>query len=142
APLRAVLDKALAADPAERYPDAGELGADLEALAEGRPVRAKPPGARRALARLGRRVLKRRKMLAVSGGLILTAGLIVAGLALYRAHQADLRRTRAEALLRVATRLQQDLERGSGEAEAWQEMRPTLREIAAAVEEPLRGRLE
>ena len=40
--LRAVGEKALAADPAARYADAGEMGADLARFRAGRPVAARP----------------------------------------------------------------------------------------------------
>jgi serine/threonine protein kinase len=40
--LRAVGEKALAADPAARYTDAGAMGADLARLRAGRPVAARP----------------------------------------------------------------------------------------------------
>ncbi|MGH7566080.1 MAG: hypothetical protein ACREK2_04540, partial [Gemmatimonadota bacterium] len=40
--LRAVGEKALAADPVARYADAGEMGADLARFRTGRPVAARP----------------------------------------------------------------------------------------------------
>ena len=40
--LRAVCEKALEADPAERYPNAGEMAADLARFRAGRPVLARP----------------------------------------------------------------------------------------------------
>ncbi len=52
--LRAVLGRALADDPAERYATVGELQADLHRLQQARPVRAWPagPGRRRYVAAL------------------------------------------------------------------------------------------
>lgn len=43
--LVAVCGQAIAASPAERYPSAAALAADLEAWVAGRPVRARPPSA-------------------------------------------------------------------------------------------------
>jgi hypothetical protein len=40
ADLRAIVDRATAADPGDRYPDAGSLGLDLAAWIDGRPVSA------------------------------------------------------------------------------------------------------
>ncbi|HTM19565.1 MAG TPA: serine/threonine-protein kinase [Kofleriaceae bacterium] len=45
-PLSAIVDHATARDPANRYPDARSLAADLTAYAEGRPIRGPGGGAR------------------------------------------------------------------------------------------------
>ena len=58
--LARVVAKCLEKDPADRYPSAEALAVDLEAFLAGRPVQARPLG---ALARLGRRLRRRRRPL-------------------------------------------------------------------------------
>jgi serine/threonine-protein kinase len=50
-PLQSIALTAMAADPADRYPTARELGADLQRYLEDRPVLARPAAYRSALAR-------------------------------------------------------------------------------------------
>lgn len=72
---RAVIEKALARDPEERYPGGEVLAADLEALAAGAPVSARPLG---RLGRLGRTLRRRRRPLAALGGALLLAVAVAA----------------------------------------------------------------
>jgi WD40 repeat protein len=73
--LAAVCTRAMARDPRARYAGARELGEDLRAWLEGRPVSAAPPG---PVARVAKWALRNRT---VAGGLALATVGLVAGLA-------------------------------------------------------------
>jgi serine/threonine-protein kinase len=89
--LDAILGKALEREPARRYASAAEMGADLRAYLERRPVAA---GAASPLYRLGKFV--RRNVLAVSLSSMLVASLLGGGLfASLQAHRAALARDEA-----------------------------------------------
>lgn len=75
AELETIIQKALAKEPAERYASAAELAADLQAFAEDRPIRARPPTVAQRIARWSRR----HRPVVWSAAVLL--GLSVAGLA-------------------------------------------------------------
>ncbi len=74
--LRAILDKALAADPAQRYGDAGALAADLRQFVTGNLVGAYEYGALARLARFARRH-RAAIAIAVTSAILLAATAIV-----------------------------------------------------------------
>jgi serine/threonine-protein kinase len=80
--LDAICLKALAKRPAERYPSAAELAADLGALLEGRPVSARGGGGAYRLARLLRR---RRSELVTAAALAIAVGALLFAVAPRRA---------------------------------------------------------
>ena len=90
--LDAVLDKALAKSPAQRYASVHALAADLHAYLEGRPVTAQTPSRRYRLARFARR---RAWPLAAGAGVGLSL-LLGLGVALWQAHVARLEAQRAD----------------------------------------------
>lgn len=97
ADLDVVAMKALEKDPEARYASAGEFAADLEAVLEFRPVKARPPGPVRRL----RAFARARPALATALGALLLGG---AGLGLLAAQReaAEERRVREEAAGEVA----------------------------------------
>lgn len=72
--LDAICLKALAKRPADRYPSAAELAADLRALLAGRPVSARGGG---ALYRLSRLLRRRRTELTTAAAVALAAGALL-----------------------------------------------------------------
>ncbi len=96
--LDAITLRALADDPARRYPDAERLADDVQRHLDGQPVSARPD-------RFGYRVTKflRRNRAAVAvGALGLTALLVASGLAFWQAVQKDAEAERAQRALRQA----------------------------------------
>lgn len=93
---------ATAADPQRRYASAGVLADDLECLLASRPVRAHPPSRTYRLARFCARNRVGLSVVAMLGGLVITA----AGIALWQARAATAHAARAqtEAALARATR--------------------------------------
>jgi eukaryotic-like serine/threonine-protein kinase len=83
--LDAVVLKALAKDPAQRYPSAAALKEDLRAYLDGRPIRARPA---RIPYRLGKFVRRNRALLGV-GAAALAAILVAVGYTLYRENRAQ-----------------------------------------------------
>jgi hypothetical protein len=102
--LETVVLQAMERDPARRYPSAGALADDLEAVLELRPIRGRPPG---ALERL-RRAARRRPALAtaVASGavaLVVLAGALFAQASVRRAEQrGEARRAVAAARAKIA----------------------------------------
>jgi tetratricopeptide (TPR) repeat protein len=99
--LNVVVMKALASDPARRYPSAAELGADLERVLDHRPVQARPPTAAYLLSRF----VRRHRALSAAAGLMLLVLLGATGVSLHfalgeaKARQlADQRAAEAEAV--------------------------------------------
>ncbi len=78
--LDAIVLKALAKDPAQRYPSAAALAEDLRCYLDGRPIRAQPA---RLSYRLGKFVRRNRALLAVTAT-ALAAIVAMGGYALYR----------------------------------------------------------
>jgi tRNA A-37 threonylcarbamoyl transferase component Bud32 len=94
ADFHTVIERALAKSPRDRHPDALAFAADLDALAEGKPIERPPLGARvRAALRRNRRLLQ-----VAAVALLLSAVLAVGALA-FRARS---RGSQTEALARVA----------------------------------------
>ena len=89
--LDAIVMKAIAKTPAERYPSAAELQADLDRLRSGRPVLARTPSAAYVF---GRFVRRNRALSAVAALLILASAAGV-GTYLYQARLARLAEARA-----------------------------------------------
>ena len=83
--LDAVALKALAKDPAQRYPSAAALAEDLRRHLDGKPIRARPP---RIVYRLGKFVRRNRALLGVTVAALATI-LAVAGYARYRGSLAQ-----------------------------------------------------
>jgi serine/threonine protein kinase len=116
--LEAVVGRALERDPERRYATASELLEDLEALAAGRPTRARPLG---PLARLGREVQRRpARALAVGLGLALLLGLPSAVAVTQARARGELERSNAalgqalEGERRERERADANLERAAG----------------------------
>ena len=78
--LDAIVLKALAKDPAQRYPSAAAMAEDLQRYLDGRPIRARPA---RVAYRLDKFVRRNRTLLGVSAA-ALAAILATVGYALYR----------------------------------------------------------
>ena len=97
-----VVEKAMEREPARRYPTAGALAADLEAVATLRPISVRPPG---PLAR-ARRWARRHRRAAAAALVLVLLGVAAAGAALAVTLRADAR-ARAEAgeLVREAAEL-------------------------------------
>ena len=96
--LDAILCRALARDPALRYPSVTDLQADLQRYLDGRPVNARPATTGYRLARFLRRnalAVGLASLLAVS----LVTGGIVAGLQMQRANLAQQRAVQRDAFL-------------------------------------------
>jgi serine/threonine-protein kinase len=90
--LDAVLAKALARQPARRYPTIEALAADLQAVLDGKPVQAQPPSRTYRL-----RKFVRRHALAVSAGTLVAVSLVGGlGAALWQARAARIEAARAE----------------------------------------------
>jgi eukaryotic-like serine/threonine-protein kinase len=83
--LDAVVLKALAKEPAQRYPSAAAFAEDLRRHLDGRPIQARPA---RTVYRLRKFILRNRALLAVSVA-ALTAILAVVGYARYRESRAQ-----------------------------------------------------
>lgn len=133
APLRAVLDKALAYEPSERYPDAGALAADVLALHEGREVSVRPPGLRRKLARLRRWFARRPALVKVIGILAVSAPLVATGLFAYRWRAEARARKESESVTRRARELLRGLEEGRERPQAWEPLRARLEELRSGL---------
>ncbi|MBK7643670.1 MAG: serine/threonine protein kinase [Planctomycetes bacterium] len=109
----AVVAKALAPEPGQRYASVAELAADLECFLERRPVRARPP----TMLRRARLYLRRHAALSTALGV----GLAALCLGLFSLRR-DLEHTRAEASAgwrahaqaALAARMLEDLARGAG----------------------------
>jgi hypothetical protein len=89
ADLETVVHKALAKAPADRYPTAAALAADLRRFLDGRPVLARPLSGPQRLWRWARR---RRKPLGVAAAALAAgavAGLAASGVWVYRAYRAE-----------------------------------------------------
>jgi tetratricopeptide (TPR) repeat protein len=86
-----ILDKALRADPMERYSSVAALAEDLRRYLHNEPVSARAPG---ALYRLGK-LLRRRPIESALAGLAVLALLIGSGVAIWQAHEAAMARDRA-----------------------------------------------
>lgn len=132
ADLRAVCEKAFAREVDERYPTALAFAQDLDALASGAPVRAKPP----SRARKARAALRRHSRSLFAVAAVLVAALVVLGgrelrrlgggedLAALRDAVAELERPprarRARELLAAFTKAEEAIRaaRASGEASA------------------------
>lgn len=82
--LDTILLKALAPEPARRYPGAGALAADLERTLQGRPVAAHPP----SRAYLLRKFVQRHRLAVLAGGALTLSTLAALGIALWQAHEA------------------------------------------------------
>jgi len=107
--LETVVLKAIAKDPAARYATAGDLAEDLDAVREGRPVRARPPGPLRKAGGW----LRRHPRVAAALAAALLAGLVLLG----RAWQERRRAVReARDLVARAGEMVDDLERRSRRA--------------------------
>jgi len=111
--LDALVAKALAQDPRERYGSVEQLARDLEGLLAGRPVSARPASrARRTW------LFARRNRVAAVATFVALASLVFGGVALYR----EVLRSRAEASMgwrahaqaALATRMLEDLARAAG----------------------------
>ena len=90
--LRAILRKALAEAPADRYASALELAEDLDAYLDHRPLRALPHTRRYVLGKFARR----HRFGLAAGAAVLLAVLVGSGLALYGLVQARAAQQRAE----------------------------------------------
>lgn len=124
--LEGVVFKALARDPAERYPTAAEFAEDLRRFLDGREVRARAPRpAARRLARLARSPLAWLVALALAAGL---AGLD-------RARRLEEARAKALRALRERARLALDAALELRRAGATEGMRRLLPELEAAYRE-------
>ncbi|MCX5660473.1 MAG: protein kinase [Planctomycetota bacterium] len=99
--LDALLGKALAHDPAQRYPSAAEMAQDLENYLAGNPLAARAPTLRYILARKSR---KHRRAILLTGAILLTVVSLLAAASHFRAEALRSERKRE------ATRtLQEDL---------------------------------
>ncbi|MFO0840988.1 MAG: serine/threonine-protein kinase [Gemmataceae bacterium] len=87
--LETVVLKAMAKDPRERYPTAGELADDLRRVLEDQPVRAKRPGLVRRIGKLARR---HKAVVAASTTGLLLALTVLAGSVGWAAGEARARR--------------------------------------------------
>jgi len=115
--LETVTLKAMAKEPAERYPSAEALAEDLEAVLAHRPIRARPPG---PLARAGK-WLRRRPAAAVA---LTSACVLILLFARQRWAAAEQRRDEARDLLR----------RAQGELQAYREQRDATRDHETKLE--------
>ncbi len=98
--LEAVVQKALAKDPEDRYGTIDAFAQDLTRFLTGEPVRARPPGAWQTLARLARQHRMASGALALV--LVLTVGLsITMGMFWSRAEKAQARAERVQSVLRA-----------------------------------------
>ena len=135
APLRAVLGKALAYEPRERYPDAGALAADVLALHEGREVSARPPGLGRKLARLRRGLAKRPALLRALGVLAVSAPLVATGLFAYQWRGEVRARKESEDATREAREFLLESEGAKGDnPRPWEPLRKRLVELKAGLD--------
>ena len=101
--LETIILKALAKDPADRYPDASSLAADLEAFLADRPIEAARPSTLRRVALFTRR--HRVASITVGGIALLVIAFSIAMTVLYLQSQGRLvRAIEAEAKQRAATR--------------------------------------
>src|SRR5690554_6346522 len=94
--LDAIVMKALATRPDDRYAGADALSDDLRRWLDGRAVRAQPPGIAYRL----RKAFARHRLPMVAGMLVLLAVLAGLAVALWQAEQAQLAQQRAEAALK------------------------------------------
>jgi len=133
--LRAVLGKALAYEPRERYPDAGALAADVLALHEGREVSARPPGLGRKLARLRRGLAKRPRLVRALGVLAVSAPLVGAGLLAYQWRAEVRARRESEEATRDGREFLFTFERSAGKPQQpWEPLRKRLAELKERLE--------
>lgn len=127
--LATVVEHALGKAPERRYADGRAFAEDLRAVAEHRPIRARPPGPlRRVLARLRRH---RAASTAVTVVLLAAAGLLAVQAELAAAARAEQERL-AEADLGAA---RDELECYSRDASAAERLAPELRELEARARE-------
>jgi formylglycine-generating enzyme required for sulfatase activity len=120
--LETIALHALEKSRADRYPTAAALADDLEAFLQFRPVRARPPGPARRLAKL----VRRHPLPAALAGVALAALLALGA-------QAG-RQARREARARVE-RAQAEVTRGRGLLERWQSLGGEIAGARATVEE-------
>jgi serine/threonine-protein kinase len=92
--LDTIVAKALAKEPARRYPAAADLAADLRRYLGGLPVEARPATARYRTSRF----LRRHRVAAVAAALVLFALVVGSGVALWQARVARAEATRATAM--------------------------------------------
>ncbi len=105
--LDAVMARATEVDPDRRYASVAELSEDLEAFAEHRPVRARPP----TRAYLMKRFLRRHRVETIAASVAL-AGIIAGGIVAWqKKNEAEQARARAEESARRASRTSDMLER-------------------------------
>ncbi|MCA9727717.1 MAG: serine/threonine-protein kinase [Candidatus Eisenbacteria bacterium] len=126
--LEAIVRKALAKEPAERYDSIAAMAADLERHSRGEPVRARPPGAGQVLGKLMRRH-------PIASGLLATAATITIMLAI----TMSILWVRAERAVARAERIRNVLE--STLSGSWSSLEPG-REAATDVLESAGKRAE
>lgn len=140
ADLDAIVQKALALDPARRYASAPELAEDLRRFLAGYPVQARPPS---ALYQLRRLAARHRGAVLLSAGLLLTLILGAAGttIGMVRARRAAAEARTEAATAAQVSRFLEDLFAVSDPGEARGNSitaRELLDEGAARIEESLR----
>ncbi|MGE0708859.1 MAG: protein kinase [Planctomycetota bacterium] len=124
-PLRAVLDRALAYEPVERYPDGGALAEDLRALASGEAVRARLPGPGRRLLRWAR---ANPRLAAVPLMVLLASALAATGVIGLRWQAARRLRAEVAAARARADELREGIEAATPEAAGWRGEQEGLRQ--------------
>jgi eukaryotic-like serine/threonine-protein kinase len=115
--LETIVLKAMAKDPASRYPTAGELALDLERFLDDQPIRARRPGAIERLTRLARKHMALVMavvplLVLIVAGLMLGIVLVLAKTSQILGQQVEIRnqKLKAEALQKSARR-QRDVAR-------------------------------
>ena len=92
--LDTIVSKALAKEPARRYPTAADLAADLRRYLGGLPVEARPATARYRASRF----LRRHRVAAAAAALVVVALVTGTGVALWQAQAAQAEANKAEAM--------------------------------------------
>jgi len=106
--LDVIARKALAKDPAQRYPSAAELAADLRRCVRHEPVLARPPSTTYAIRKFIRRRRGLSLLVGAAGAIVLAAG-ITTGVQYFRAERARVSESRQRG---IAERRQAEAEQG------------------------------